>query len=116
MEIGRIGPDSSAPLSVGGGKTAAPGGFQDVLARELTFSGHAEKRLASRGIELSPDDLGRLKEGVSKAEAKGSQTSLLLLRDLSFIVNVRNRTVVTALDARTMKDGVITQIDSTVLL
>ena len=114
MDIGGIRSGSSSPLS-GGAPSAAPG-FQDVLARELTFSGHAEKRLASRGIELSPDDLGRLSEGVSKADAKGSQTALLLLRDLSFIVNVKNRTVVTALDARTMKDGVITQIDSTVLL
>jgi len=115
MEIGRIRPESSQPSSGGGPAAAAPG-FQDILARELTFSGHAEKRLASRGIELSQDDLGRLNEGVSKAGAKGSQTALLLLRDLSFIVNVKNRTVVTALDARTMKDGVITQIDSTVLL
>lgn len=114
MEIGPVRPGSPAPLPEGG--KAAAAGFGDVLARELTFSGHAEKRLASRGIELSPDDLGRLSQGVSRADAKGSQTALLLLRDLSFIVNVRNRTVVTALDARTMKDGVITQIDSTVLL
>jgi flagellar operon protein len=115
MEIGRVGSQPSSQPPSPAGKGAGPG-FADVLARELTFSGHAEKRLASRGIELSSDDLGRLSEGVSKADAKGSQTALLLLRDLSFIVNVKNRTVVTALDQRTMKDGVITQIDSTVLL
>jgi flagellar operon protein len=114
MEIGRIQPGSSQPPPDGG--TGAAPGFAEVMSRELTFSGHAEKRLASRGIELSPEDLGRMNQGVAKADAKGSQTALLLLRDLSFIVNVRNRTVVTALDARTMKDGVITQIDSTVLL
>jgi flagellar operon protein len=114
MEIGRIA-SGSPPALPAGGKGGAPG-FQEVLNRELTFSGHAEKRLASRGIDLTPADLSRLSEGVSKADAKGSQTSLLLLRDLSFIVNVKNRTVVTALDAKTMKDGVITQIDSTVLL
>ena len=115
MEITGVGSQPSSQPSVPAGRGSLPG-FADVLARELTFSGHAEKRLASRGIELSPEDLGRLSEGVSKAEAKGSQTSLLLLRGLSFIVNVKNRTVVTALDQRTMKDGVITQIDSTVLL
>ncbi len=115
MEIGRVGSGPSSQPPSPAGKGSVPG-FADVLAKELTFSGHAEKRLASRGIELSSEDLGRLSEGVSRAGAKGSQTALLLLGDLSFIVNVKNRTVVTALDARTMRDGVITQIDSTVLL
>ena len=108
--IGSVGPGpQNRPSSVGGG-------FGNVLAEQLRFSGHAEKRLASRGIELSPEDLSLLNQGTARAEAKGSQTALLLLRDLSFIVNVKNRTVVTALDAAAMKDGVVTNIDSTVLL
>jgi flagellar operon protein len=114
MEIGRM--SSQGPSPVPQGLPKAEPGFAEALSRELRFSGHAEKRLASRGIDLSPGELDRLREGVAKAGAKGSQTALVLLGDLSFIVNVRNRTVVTAMDPQTMKDGVVTNIDSTVLL
>lgn len=92
--------------------------FDKVLQRELEalkFSKHAQERLASRNITLNEADLSRLQQAVSKAEEKGSQDSLILLRDTAFIVSVRNRTVVTAVDAAAAKENVFTNIDSAVI-
>lgn len=38
------------------------------------------------------------------------------MQDMAFIVNVKNRTVVTAMDSESMKDNVFTQIDSAVII
>ena len=89
-----------------------------VLHRELEglkFSKHAQERLSARNITLNEADLSRLQQAVSKADEKGSQDSLVLLRDTAFIVSVKNRTVVTAVDAAASKDNVFTNIDSAVI-
>jgi len=52
---------------------------------------------------------------VTRADEKGAKDSLVLLRDLAFIVNVKNRTVVTAVDGEHLKDNVFTNIDSAVI-
>ena len=88
--------------------------FQDVL-RELHFSKHAQDRLSSRNISLNDTDMSHLKNAVDMAEQKGSQDSLVLLRDLAFIVNIKNRTVVTALDSKGSNNNVFTNIDSAVI-
>ncbi len=82
----------------------------------LKFSAHALKRLASRGIELSTNDLSRLSNAVGQAEAKGSRESLVLMDDLAAIVSVRNRTVITVLDAGSSEENIFTNIDSTVVV
>ncbi|MCB9134647.1 MAG: flagellar protein [Anaerolineales bacterium] len=91
--------------------------FADALdqARGLTFSNHAKKRLETRQITLSDDGLNRLMNAVDKAEQRGSRDSLVLMDDLAFIVNVYNRTVVTALDTQARGEGIFTNIDSVVL-
>ena len=82
--------------------------FEEVLRRQqslsttgsetLKFSKHATQRLESRGISLSDEQNVRLQSGVEKASAKGINESLVLVDSLAFIVNVPNKTVVTALD------------------
>jgi len=84
--------------------------------QRLRFSAHALKRLEARGIELSHDDLSCLSNAVGQAEAKGSRDSLVLMNDLAAIVSVRNRTVVTVLDASNNTENIFTNIDSTVLV
>ena len=102
-------------------KTAQGKGFGAFLeeaqasADRLRFSAHAVRRLEARGIELSRDDLSRLSDAVGQAEAKGSRESLVLMDDLAAIVSIRNRTVVTVLDANNSMEKVFTNIDSTVL-
>lgn len=90
--------------------------FADTLnqVQEVRFSSHAQKRLQSRQISLNEDCVSRLSDAVDKADKRGGQSSLVLMDDLAFIVNVRDRLVVTALDTNNRGEGVFTQIDSVV--
>ncbi len=96
--------------------------FQDILDKSISspesvkFSAHAVERLSSRNIALSTDEVARLTNAVEKADAKGSRDSLVLMQDLAFVVNVKNKTVVTAMANSQLKDNVITNIDSTVFV
>ncbi len=82
---------------------------------KLKFSGHALDRLADRGVVMTEDKTERLLKAVDAAETKGSRDSLVLLDELAFVVSVKNRTVVTACETSSLKEGVFTKIDSAVL-
>lgn len=97
--------------------------FADVLQQRLLetqegvkFSAHAQERLKLRAIELSSADLSRIDEAVRRAAAKGSRESLLLSEKAAFVVSVKNRTVITVVDAAHMKENVFTNIDSAVIM
>lgn len=91
--------------------------FSDVLSsRMLKFSHHAETRLEQRGIRLMPEQLHKIESAIDKAAAKGAKESLMVMEDVALIVNIKNRTVVTAMDGRNMQDNVFTQIDSAVII
>ncbi|GAB6988918.1 TIGR02530 family flagellar biosynthesis protein [Paenibacillus pini] len=91
--------------------------FDQLLQKNLLkFSNHAVKRLEQRGIEIQGDQLARINSAVDKAAAKGSKESLILMKDMALIVNVANRTVVTAMDGKSMQDNVFTKIDSAVVI
>ena len=83
---------------------------------ELTFSAHAKRRLYSRNIELSVEDLTKLSDAVRKAEVKGAKESLILMGDNGFIVSVKNKKVITAVNQSELKDNVFTNIDSAVIV
>jgi len=91
--------------------------FAEMLTQTqpLTFSKHAQNRIENRQIQLNDDGLARLSEAVEKAEKRGGQESLILMDDMAFIVNIKNRMVITAMDATKRGEGVFTQIDSVVL-
>jgi len=90
--------------------------FAETLAQtqNLRFSNHAQKRLEARNINLTDDGISRLSNAVDKAEKRGGKESLVMVDDMAFIVNVRDRLVVTALDSKNRGEGVFTQIDSVV--
>lgn len=90
--------------------------FSETLSevQSLRFSNHAQKRLEFRNINLSEDGMTRLANAVDKAEKRGGKESLVMVDDMAFIVNVRDRLVVTALDSKNRGEGVFTQIDSVV--
>ncbi|PYE52195.1 flagellar biosynthesis protein [Paenibacillus barcinonensis] len=91
--------------------------FAEVLESNLLkLSNHAAKRLEQRGIELKSEQMKQIGSALDKAAAKGAKESLILMQDMAFIVNVKNRTVVTAMDSESMKDNVFTQIDSAVII
>jgi len=92
--------------------------FADVLAQktgDVQFSGHAIQRVRRRGIELGETTLARLHAGVDRAAGKGARDSVIFVDDTAFVVSVRNRTVITAVDRDHMKDHVFTNIDSAVI-
>jgi flagellar operon protein len=108
-------PSSPSPKAAAQGQGFAQALEQKTREQEIRFSNHAQKRLQSREISLSDEGLARLAQAVEKVEKRGGKESLVLMDDLAFIVNVRQRLVVTALDARERGEGVFTQIDSVVL-
>ncbi len=81
----------------------------------VKFSAHAQARLKSRNIGMTPEILEKLDKAVSGAQEKGSKDSLVLLSDLAFIVNVPNRTVVTAMDGESIRENIFTNIDSAII-
>ena len=107
------------------GSEAADNGisFEDILKSkqgisenaELKFSKHASMRLEDRNISLTEDQNERLEAGVQKASEKGINESLVVLDSLAFIVNVPNKTVVTAIDQSESNNNVFTNIDGAVI-
>jgi flagellar operon protein len=92
--------------------------FGDVLAEksaQVQFSGHALQRVRRRGIEVDTSTLARLQNGVDRAAGKGARESVVFVDSTAFVVSVRNRTVITAVDRDHMKDHVFTNIDSAVI-
>ncbi len=98
--------------------------FEDILKQkqdvtgscELKFSKHAAMRLSDRHINLSEEQSERLETGVMKASEKGIQDSLVLVDSLAFIVNVPNRTVVTAIEQSEADNNIFTNIDGAVIV
>lgn len=90
--------------------------FQTEAPAELKFSKHASGRLEDRNISLSEEQLERLVSGTKKAGEKGIQESLVLVDQLAFIVNVKNNTVVTAMEQSESTDNIYTNIDGAVII
>ena len=90
---------------------------QNVIEQsELKFSKHAVNRLSDRNIALTDAQNVRLENGVKQASEKGITESLVLVDSLAFIVNVPNRTVVTALDQTEANSNIFTNIDGAVII
>lgn len=85
-----------------------------TLDESLKFSKHANERLASRNIDLSDSQLERLNTGARKAQEKGINESLVMVDNIAFIVNVKNKTVVTAVNDS--DDKIFTNIDGAVII
>ena len=108
---------------------AAPAGetFDTVLREQLLqstvapeapgvkFSTHAQQRLSQRDIQLGDEDVAKINQAVDRAQQKGAKESLILLDDMAFVVSVKNRVVITAVDQPSMKQNVFTNIDSVVI-
>ena len=97
--------------------------FADALKAKLEknsaveFSGHAIRRLDSRGVDIEENDkLERLNEGVGIAAEKGSNEALVLVDNTAFIVNIRNNKVITTMEMEELKGNVFTNIDSTIIM
>ena len=93
------------------------GSFDSIFRKEfesIKFSNHASKRIESRDLQLSSTDMNTLQDAVTRAEAKGARDSLVMMDNRAFIVNIPNKTVVTALDVDKSTENIFTNIDSVV--
>ncbi len=101
--------------------------FEDILRKQqnkaefqndsgVRFSKHASQRLETRNIQLSSEQSARLEDGVMKAQEKGIKESLVLVDSLAFIVNIPNKTVVTAMDQTDAQTNVFTNIDGAIIM
>ena len=113
--------NGSAPQEV---KTSDGKSFADIYKSAqkieiprngVKFSKHAANRLSDRNIELSEGQINRLNSGTKQASQKGINESLVLVDDMAFIVNVKNNTVITAMDKNSSDDNVFTNIDGAVI-
>jgi flagellar operon protein len=82
----------------------------------LRFSKHAEIRMRARNIKLSQQQKEKISEAVKKAEVKGVKDSLVLIDDVALVVNIRNKTVITAANSDELKQNVFTNIDGAVII
>jgi len=112
--IGKVPPSQVRPAAQTGKS------FKEILEskldNEIKFSGHALERIQRREISLDDTKLAKLKNAVAKADSKGARSSLVLMDDLAMIVSVKNRTVITAMEGRHIKENVFTNIDSAVII
>lgn len=119
-------PQPIQPIDIGKSKKASvPNNvdkdlFNKVLQKEISsgeikFSRHAQERMGLRQIKLNENHLTRLTEAVEKAQTKGARESLVLLDDLAFVVSIKNKTVITAVDGESRKGNVFTNIDSAII-
>jgi flagellar operon protein len=84
-------------------------------SKEVKFSKHAESRLETRNINLTDEQKQKLNESVNKANAKGVKDSLVLVDDIAFVVNVKDKAVVTVMNKDEMKENVFSNIDGAVI-
>lgn len=94
--------------------------FNKVLQQEidrnsgLKFSKHAELRMQSRDITLTQTQKDKITQALKRAEQKGVKDSLVLMDDIAFVVNVKSRTVITAVNSSELQDNVFTNIDGAI--
>lgn len=110
----------------------APGEFDEVFKKTigpettkpdleqvkspLKFSSHASQRLQDRKIAIDPATMARVNDAIDKAASKGVEDTLVLTSNAALIVNVPNRTVITAMDRNQLTGNVFTNIDGAVIV
>lgn len=102
----------STDLDKAGGLTKDLG----AIKQPLKFSSHATQRLAERKIQLDAATMSKVTDAIDRAEAKGIEDTLVLTTDAALIVNVKNRTVITAMDRQSLAGNVFTNIDGAVIV
>ncbi|WP_313756563.1 TIGR02530 family flagellar biosynthesis protein [Tissierella sp.] len=83
---------------------------------EIKFSKHATERLNSREMNLTIDEINRLKSAFHKAESKGVKDALILMDDKAFIANINNKTIITTVNKEQLKESIFTNIDGAVII
>lgn len=113
---------SAAPNGLAGENTALA--FEEVLAKKLQpnqaygikLSQHAQKRIAERQLDLDAQEFFKLRQAFDTLKNKGGKDSLVVTPKAAYIVDVDQRSIVTAMDKNDMAENVFTKIDSTLFI
>lgn len=112
-----------APRSAPGGdfasrlqRTVMQSGQSKSKAQAVAISAHAGARLDARGISITPHMMERLAQGTDHLARKNARESLIVMGTVGFVMNVPNRTVVTAMPLHGAGSQVFTNIDSALWL
>ena len=123
----RLSPGQRQPAQASNGPSFADllqqktqqGGVEQSPPAGVLLSRHAQKRVDRRDLNLDPARMDRLESAITRAAEKGSKNSVVMLDDLAVVVDVRQRTVVTAMQRNSPAEGgrerVFTNIDSVVI-
>ena len=96
--------------------------FKDILSNQINknqsfvISKHAKDRLDQRNINFNEADMEQINEGINKAESKGCKDCLICYKGNALVTNIKNRTVITAMDNDSSKGNVFTNIDSVLFI
>lgn len=118
--INRISEKQLNNTGINKAKESVQSSFDDILKGEISktsnvkFSKHAQMRLETRNIRLTDTQMQRISKALDKAEQKGVKDSLVMMDDIALVVNVKNRTVITAVNSNELKENVFTNIDGAV--
>lgn len=107
-------------------KQNATKSFEEVMASinktqvandtKIKFSKHALTRLSQRNIVISDVEMKKIDSAIDKAGSKGIKDALILMDNKAFVVNVKNKTIITASINEQLKDNVFTKIDGAVII
>jgi len=102
----------------GSSEVAVDNNFSLALAEQIgiRFSKHAVDRLRFRKIQLTQDDVVKLKEGIDKLAAKSVRQGVVVTDKLVYVVGIPTRTVITVKMPPYSKGGVFSQIDGVVFV
>jgi flagellar operon protein len=90
--------------------------FDKELGSSLTISKHAKKRLEDRNIKITDAGWNKIGEKVKEAGLKGVKDSLVILRDVTLVVNAPNQTVITALGRNEAASQIFTNINGAIVI
>lgn len=93
--------------------------FANVLQKakkSVAFSQHAQSRMQQRNINLSSADMAKMNDTVAKMAQKGAKEALIYLNGAAFVVSIKSKTVITAMDGASAKENIFTNIDSAAIV
>jgi flagellar operon protein len=119
METARVGISAAPrpappPLRPAAGRESFAEALREASGG-LQLSRHAQKRVERRELDLDAARQERLSAAIASAALKGARQSVVVLDDLAVVVNVRDRTVVTAMSTEGGRQRVFTNVDSVVI-
>jgi len=69
-----------------------------------------------RNVKITQGEYQKLLEAVNKACEKGIKDSLIIMNNKAFVVNLKTKTVITAMDGEMLQNSVFTNIDGAVII